>query len=209
MKANRNGNTAPSQADRPLILVVEDEEDTREFIKGALQTNGLACIAVASVAGATAALEKNTVALIVLDWGLDRSGAEVLQFSRELYPLMPVIVMSGQPFDVRTDAVVQQADAFLQKPFSATVLTSQVTQLIKRARSSNPEFLPQRSENILPLDEVKNIYIRHVVHLLNNNVSLAAKGLGIHRQTVSAVLKKDYDSPSELTHSSLARQVRS
>ena len=190
MKKDRNSTRAQSQAAKPLVLVAEDDGDTRTLITNALCAKGMACVAAASVAEATTALRRNQVALTVLDWGLDRSGAEVLRLARELYPLMPAIVVSGLPFDVRTDALAGEADAFLQKPFSATVLVSQVTQLLKRARSSLPDLLPQRPQQILPLEQVRHLYIRHVVYLLNNNVSLAARGLGIHRQTVAAALQK-------------------
>ncbi len=102
---------------------------------------------------------------------------------------MPVIVISGRPYDVRTDAIVGQADAFLAKPFSTTVLKSQVSQLLKRARGVGQPLLPEKPEGIRPLGEIKELYIRHAVHLLNDNVSLAAERLGIHRQTVAAALR--------------------
>jgi hypothetical protein len=49
-------------------------------------------------------------------------------------------------------------------------------------------FLPEREEDIMLLDEVKCRYIRHVVDLVGNNISLAAQKLGVHRQTISAAL---------------------
>jgi DNA-binding NtrC family response regulator len=170
-------------------LVVDDEDDVRQLVLSALEFDGWSCISAASVAEAITALKNHRVALTVLDWGLDRCGVEVLHESKAQYPHMPVIVMSGRPYDVRTDAIVGQADAFLEKPFSATVLKSQVSQLLKRAESARNAFLPEKLEAIRPLCEIKELYIRHVVQLLNDNVSLAATKLGIHRQTVAAALK--------------------
>jgi ActR/RegA family two-component response regulator len=111
---------------------------------------------------------------------------------------MPVIVMSGRPYDVRTDAIVGQADAFLAKPFSATVLKSQVGQLLERAEGVRNAFLPEKPEGIRPLCEIKELYIRHVVQLLNDNISLAATKLGIHRQTVAAALRRTNSTDPEL-----------
>jgi DNA-binding NtrC family response regulator len=142
------------------------------------------------VTEAIAVLERERVTVTVLDWGLDRSGAEVLRVAKELYPYMPVLVMSGLPFDVRTDAVVAQADAFLEKPFSATVLINQVRQAMQRIKRAPAIPLPQRAEDICPLEEIKNLYIQHVVELLDGHICRAAEALRIHRQTVSAVLKK-------------------
>jgi DNA-binding response OmpR family regulator len=189
---NGNMNQLPStiHSDKPLILIVEDEEDVRQFAISALAADGLPCIMAASVAEALGVLQNNRIALTVLDWGLDRCGAEVLREINEHYPQVPVIVMSGRPYDVRTDAIVGQADAFLAKPFSATVLRSQVLRLLKRVEMAVPAFLPNGAEDIRPLGEIKEMYIRHAVRLLNENVSLAANRLGIHRQTVGAALRR-------------------
>ena len=182
--------SSASSAKKHLILLVDDDEAILEYLKPALSTNALSCITAASVAEAIEVLRQNKIALTVLDWGLDRSGAEVLRVARENCPNMPVIAISGLPYEVRTDAILQKVDAFLHKPLSGEVLHSQVTQVLQRVSDIPTAFLPKRAEETLPLDDVKSIYIRHVVGLLDNNVSLAAKVLGIHRQTVSAALEQ-------------------
>jgi DNA-binding response OmpR family regulator len=196
--------TANSQGDRDLILIVDDELDVRNMIIKCLEREGIATVTAASVEEAIAVIRSNKVALTLLDWGLDgpmdSSGSQVLRVCRELCPLMPVIVMSGLGLDVRTDAVIEQADGFLAKPFSNSVIRSHVNWWLKRLKATPKVFLPQRREDILPLGKFKRIYIRHVVQLLDDNVSLAAEKLGIHRQTVSDALKNDAfpdsDSPS-------------
>jgi DNA-binding NtrC family response regulator len=160
------------------------------LVLGALVGDGLSCITAGSVAEAIAALKHNRIALTVLDWGLDLCGASVLQEANANYPHMPVVVMSGRPYDVRTDAIVGKADAFLAKPFSATLLKSQVRQLLKRTEPVAQAFLPQAPEDIRPLWEIKAMYIRQAVHLLDDNISLAADRLGIHRQTIGAALRR-------------------
>ncbi len=190
MGEKRNYQPFAAESDKPLILVVEDEEDMRELVISALAADDLAIITAASVAEAIAALQCNRIALTVLDWGLDRCGAEVLRELNQHCPQVPVIVMSGRPYDVRTDAIVGQADAFLAKPFSATVLRNQVLRLLRRAEDHERAILPRDPEDIRPLGEIKELYIRHVVGLLNDNVSLAADKLGVHRQTVSAALRR-------------------
>jgi DNA-binding NtrC family response regulator len=175
----------------PRVLVVDDHDETREFMAITLKNEGFSCVTAASVGEALNILAKEEFTAMVLDWGLDRSGAEVLRVAKEMCPSMPVVVVSGMPFDVRTDAVVKKADAFLDKPFSGMVLISQVKQLVERVRLSASIPLPQRPEDILPLQQVQALYIRHVVSLLEGNKSRAADALGIHRQTVSAALKED------------------
>src|SRR5690348_91644 len=138
---------------KPLVLVAEDDPDAQHFIMEALKREGMSCLGASTVAEAIAELRREKPALTVLDWGLDRSGSEVLSVAKQLYASMPVVAISGMPFEVRTDAVVSKADAFLSKPFSATVLTSQVKQLIERSRQAPGIPLPHKPEDILPLAE--------------------------------------------------------
>jgi len=165
----------------------------REITAACLAKVGISCITASSAEEAISALNNNAVTLTLLDWGLkgamDTSGEEVLSFCKENYPLMPVVVMSGLPIDVKSDAIVKRADGFLQKPLSAMVIISQVSVWLERLRGTPKIFLPQREEDIMALDDFKRLYIRHVVRLLNGNVSLAGEKLGSHRQTVSAALK--------------------
>jgi DNA-binding response OmpR family regulator len=133
-------------------------------------------------------LRKHEINLMVLDWALDTCGAEVLRFSREHFPAIPIIVMSGLPCDVRTDALLQQADAFLAKPFSAAVLTAQVQQLLLRTGDGSRNFLPHYEEDIMTLEDLKAKYIRQVALRLGS-ITATAKALNVHRQTVSAVLR--------------------
>ena len=174
-----------------LVLVVENDEPTRELLTVWLSAKSIPCIGASSVSEAQALLQRHKVAVTLLDWKLDRSGAEVLAFCREKHPLMAVIVMSGQPFDVRTDALVQQADGFLEKPLGETMVVSHVERWLKRLQDAPKIILPNRGDEIQPLDKIKSLYIRHVAQLLNNNATLAAKRLGIHRQTVTSVLKTE------------------
>jgi DNA-binding NtrC family response regulator len=185
--------TTKSSGDRDLILVVDDEAEVRKMICECLDREGISCVTAASVEEAVELIKSNKIALTLLDWGLDgaMSGSQVLRLCRELYPLMPVIVMSGLRLDVRTDAVIEQADGFLEKPFSNSVIRSHVAWWLKRLKATPKVFLPQREEDILPLEKFKRVYIRHVVQLLDDNLSLAAEKLGIHRQTVSAAIKND------------------
>jgi hypothetical protein len=51
--------------------------------------------------------------------------------------------------------------------------------------------LPERGEDIIPLNKLESRYIRHVVQLLNDDVSLAAARLGISPQAIEAALQEE------------------
>ena len=178
-----------------LVLIVDDEEAIRHFVGDVLDREGIPCATASSAEEAIEAVGNNKVSLTLLDWGLrgglDTSGAEVLQFCKERYPLMPVIVMSGMPIDVRTDATTKQADGYLAKPFNATLIVAHVNQWLNRLKRTSKYSLPQRGEEIVPLSKLENRYIRHVVQLVNYNIPLAAEKLGVSAETISAALKDE------------------
>lgn len=190
MKADDNNPAPLSNGASRSILVVDDQEHERTFMRDSLCLEGFSYPTASSVAGAIEVLKRTPIALTILDWGLDRCGSEVLRAARVLQPQMPVLVVSGRPYDARTDALVEQADAFLLKPISATVLQCQVRQLLQRAEAARQTLLPQRMEDIRPIAEIKEAYVLQALQLVNHNLSLAAEKLGIHRQTVGTLLKR-------------------
>jgi ActR/RegA family two-component response regulator len=123
-----------------------------------------------------------------VDWFLDRVAAEVVRTARSISALMPIIVMSSKPYNVKMDALLADADEFLETSIGGSALANRVKRWIGRLDAAPDVFLPQSEEDILLLDEVKSRYIRHVVQLVGNNISLAAQKLGVHRQTISAAM---------------------
>jgi two-component system response regulator RegA len=177
--------------DNPLILVVDDSPTEMQLMCDALSVARFNSVTAASVAEAETALKQHPgIALIVMDWGLDRCGAEVVKTARELYPLIPILVVSGSVRDHRPDVFNEQIDAFLDRPLNNTVLINQVKQLLKRSQFIPPGLYPQSIEEILRLDDLKSRYVQHVLRLLDNNLSAAAEKLGVHRQTLSSTLKR-------------------
>jgi len=178
-----------------LVLVVDDDDGIRQFIGDVLDREGIPCVTAGSVEEAIEAVGNNRISLTLLDWGLrgglDTSGAEVLQFCKERYPMMPVIVMSGMPIDVRTDATTKQADGFLAKPFNGTLIVAHVNQWLNRIRRTSKGSLPQNGADIVRLDKLESRYIRHVVQLLNYDIASAAEKLGVSQDTISAALKDE------------------
>ena len=178
-----------------LVLVVDDDEAIRQFIGDVLDREGIPCTTAASVEEAIEAVGNNKISLTLLDWGLrgglDTSGAEVLRFCKERYPLMPVVVMSGMPIDVRTDAATKQADGFLAKPFNGTLIVAHVKQWLNRLKRISKASLPQREWDIVPLEKLGRSYIRHVAQLLNYDIALTAEKLEVSAEIISVALRDE------------------
>ena len=193
------------------VLVVDDDQDFRRYITDCLEAEGISCITATSVSEALETLKRNQVSVLLVDWFLDHVATEVVRTARAISALMPIIVMSGKSYNVKMDALLADADEFLEKTVGGSALANRVKRWIGRLEAAPDVFLPQREEDILLLDEVKYRYIRHVVQLVGNNISLAAQKLGVHRQTISAAMvtedveESNADNGSEPTRLSATR----
>src|SRR6516225_5579 len=170
------------------VLVVDADQDFRRYLTDCIEAEGISCITATSVSEALDALARNEVSVLLVNWFLDRVAAEVVRTARSISAHMPIIVMSGKSYNVKMDALLADADEFLETSIGGTALANRVKRWIGRLEAAPDVFLPQGEEDILLLDEVKSRYIRHVVQLVGNNISLAAQKLGVHRQTISAAM---------------------
>jgi DNA-binding response OmpR family regulator len=170
------------------VLVVEYDQDFRRYITDCIQAEGISCISATSISEALEALALNKVSVVLVNWFLDRVASEVVRTARSMSARMPIIVMSGKAYNVKMDALLADADEFLETSIGGSALANRVKRWIGRLDAAPDFFLPQREEDILLLDEVKHRYVRHVVQLVGNNISLAAQKLGVHRQTISAAM---------------------
>jgi len=179
------------------VLLVDDDRDWCALCKASLESRGICCLIAFTIDEASYALRNNRISLVLLDWRLkesnrERSGAELLNAIRQKDLLLPVIVISGLPLDLcdaRSDAMMSQADGFFQKPFSPLILASHIERWFKRMSQAPISLFPESVDQVLPLEQVKRNYIKHVFGLLGRNVSLAAKRLQIHRHTVATMTK--------------------
>jgi DNA-binding response OmpR family regulator len=187
----------PKPDDRKRVLVVDGDQDFRRYITDCIEAEGISCITATSVSEALEALARNKVSVLIVDWFLDHVATEVVRTARSISALMPIIVMSGKSYNVKMDALLADADEFLEKNLGGSALAKRVKRWMGRLEAAPDIFLPQREQDILLLDEVKYRYIRHVVQLVGNNISVAAQKLGVHRQTISAAMATEDDEPSK------------
>lgn len=109
-------NQGPDVAPRPSVLVVEDDEDTRETMADLLRDEGFEVSTARDGVEALAHLDGASLpAAMVLDMRMPRmGGAEVLRHVRSIPRLsaLKVCVLSGTV----EDAATEQADLVIEKP---------------------------------------------------------------------------------------------
>lgn len=118
------------------ILLVDDEELLRAGMQEMLEIQGYTVITAANGELALACLAAQTVDLVITDLVMPKmNGVDFVQQLREIYPALPVLVVSGSTRNIMErfgiDTIqVEGADASLSKPFKGADLVAQVQQLL-------------------------------------------------------------------------------
>ncbi len=125
--------------DRPTILVVEDEPAIADTIQYALESEGFQCHRLEVGAGVVELLDRQPVALVVLDIGLpDLSGIEVCRRIRQRHDV-PIIFLTARADEVdRVVGLELGADDYVTKPFSPRELAARVKAVLRRAVRGGP-----------------------------------------------------------------------
>lgn len=121
-------------SDRPLILIVEDEEPIRRFLRAALASENYRLVEAESGQQAIRLAVHHPPDLVILDLGLpDIDGQDVLRQLRE-WLHAPVIVLSARSQEKEKVAALDQgADDYLTKPFGVGELLARMRVALRHA----------------------------------------------------------------------------
>jgi two-component system KDP operon response regulator KdpE len=124
----------------PLVLVIEDEQPIRRFLRTALTSHGYRFAEAAAARDGLAQIATRQPDLVILDLGLpDLDGLEVVRELRE-WTHLPVIVLSvrGQESD-KVAALDAGADDYVTKPFGVAELLARIRVVLRHAARSGQE----------------------------------------------------------------------
>ncbi|MDB4965410.1 MAG: Blue-light-activated protein [Myxococcales bacterium] len=116
------------------VLLVEDDNDVREFVHDVLTTHGYQVLSAVDGPQALQLIEAHDepIALLVTDVIMPRMmGSEVAARVTALRPAIKVLYISGYPGDaIARQGVLPAEHAFVQKPFSVVALARRVRALL-------------------------------------------------------------------------------
>ena len=100
------------------ILIIDDEASIRESLSGILSDEGFAPLAAPNAETGLRCLEEERCDLVLLDiWMPGMDGMEALKRIKELYPDLPVIMISGHgTIETAVQATRMGAFDFIEKP---------------------------------------------------------------------------------------------
>lgn len=121
------------------ILVVEDEQHIRRFVRTALESDGHQVLEAGSCAQGLQDISNQRCDMLILDLGLpDADGLDLIQTLRQ-WSKLPILVLSARNTDMdKIKALDAGADDYLSKPFSGGELLARVRALLRRSQF-NPE----------------------------------------------------------------------
>ena len=134
------------------ILVVDDEANIRESLRGVLVDEGYEVLEAENGRAALAALDRTVPRLAIVDiWMPEMDGIELVQRMRQQVPRVPIVVISGHgTIETAVHAIRLGATDFLEKPFQLDALLQTVNRALgddggrAGAPVSGPPLAPPR-----------------------------------------------------------------
>ena len=133
----RSADTA-SEGPVHRVLVVDDSQGVRQVVSGVLASHGFSTVAAGSVSDALAALSKNDVDALVVDFSMPRAdGVALVHMVRQRYGVIPIVMLSGVASEEdRSRAERAGVDAFFDKAdFAKGALVETLRALIESDES--------------------------------------------------------------------------
>ena len=144
-------------ADKPVVLVVEDEPAQREILSYNLQAEGFEVLRAEDGEEALMVVAETPPDIIVLDWMLPRvSGIEVCRRLkiRPETASVPIIMLSARSEEVdRVRGLETGADDYMIKPYSVIELMARVRVQLRRTRPASVGARLEYADIVLDSEE--------------------------------------------------------
>jgi DNA-binding response OmpR family regulator len=164
-------------ADEDTIMVVEDDDATREFLADNLAADSYGVVTASSGRQALNLLEVKECDLLLLDVMLpDASGYELCRrlrtadgIAQRIDPDLPVIMLSGRTSETdRVRGFARGADDYVPKPFHYPELAARISAVLRRSRG-------RRERGVIKVGDLRIDPGSRDVRMQGRKVELSAK----------------------------------
>jgi DNA-binding response OmpR family regulator len=126
--------SSPESRSGPIVLIVDDDERLREYVRVNLEMEGYTVHEAGSADEGMKVLDELRPDLVLLDVMMPRvDGWEMLQLMHERHGVgsIPVVMFSGKVDEAAADEAAERgAQGFIGKPFDPQELIAQTKQLL-------------------------------------------------------------------------------
>lgn len=172
--------TVASQHASSLILIVDDDADTRSVIRQSLHATGYQVAEAEDGLAAQAACKKSLPDLIVLDVMMPKmTGIEFITWFRASFqePFVPVLMLTAlSDVNQKVEGLASGADDYLVKPFNYRELQARIQALLRIKELTNDLF--RRTTELLAanarLSEMQQALVRKERELVAAQMAGAA-----------------------------------
>lgn len=192
----------PAPADRPRILLVDDDDELCELVATLLEQNGMQVETSPDGSSGLARAREEAHDILILDVQLPQlNGFEVLRALRKESAL-PVLMLTARGSEEdRFTGLEQGADDYLPKPFHPRELIARIRAILRRTQRSEDTPSPERKVGDLRLHTGRREVRAHGKLLSCTGAEfeilaclMASPGHPIDRENlVRAALGRDYD----------------
>ncbi len=161
---------------RPKTLLIDDEHDFVQLLAARLESRDFPVVAAYDASGGLEALELEAPKVVVLDVNLpDRSGLEVLGEIKERWPLVQVVMLTGQS-DVSTAVTGMKLGAmdYLVKPVDIDRLARAIDKAGQRGLDQEESLRMIETGKLAALGRLAG----GVAHEINNPVNIIMQKAG-------------------------------
>ena len=138
--------------EKKIILVVDNEETTRETLLKILEREGYQVLTANDGQAALEIIKEQRINLVVSDVCMPRmDGNKLLKMAKAVRPELEVILMTGHgKMEMGIEALKEGAFDFIQKPFTKLALNKTVKQALeKQAMAAEMRFLKERVRELI------------------------------------------------------------
>jgi DNA-binding response OmpR family regulator len=169
------------------IVVVEDDKDLVNLIKGILAIERHTIDSVHDGHEALAIIQMHPYDLVILDWMLPgRSGTEICRDYRARGGSAPILMLTAKAeVDDRAEGLDSGADDYLTKPFHPKEFSARVRALLRRPQSVMAKTLKAADIELDP-GQIKVFKAGQQIHLLPKEFALLELFLRYPTQVFSA-----------------------
>jgi DNA-binding NtrC family response regulator len=167
-------------ASKLSVLVVDDEQDIREYLQDFLNSEGFEVTTIADPSVAVARIRDEVFHLVVLDLMMPKiSGLDLLAQIRAVDDDIAVIILTGHPsLETASASIQHEVSAYIEKPIAAAEFRDVIQRIAKRkglVLRREDELHAAIGRQIRDLRKARGLTLKQMARRTNLSVSLLSQ----------------------------------